>query len=139
MGLSAQEHGHVFDLLGGHATIRRTVEEIPGGVKTTTTTSDPALVETLRAHVRQMARHVEENRPVRLWDPVFREVFAHSEQIRITAKDVAEGIEVRETSDDPAATAAIRAHASKVNAFVGGGHAAARPPWAGGGRGARGR
>jgi hypothetical protein len=135
MGMSAEEHGNIFDLLSGHAAITRTVGEVPGGVKTITTTHDPELVETLREHVRQMTRRLEAGRPVRQWDPVFRDVFAHSESIRLEVVDIEGGVEVTETSDDPKAVEAIRAHAKKVNAFVAGGHPAARPPWAGGGRG----
>jgi hypothetical protein len=135
MGMTAEEHGNVFDLLSGHAAISRKVEAVPGGVKTTTTTTTAALVPVLRAHVRQMKAHLEEGRPVRLWDPVFRDVFANSSAIKLEMKDIDGGIEVVETSDDPAAAEAIRAHATKVDGFVAGGHAAARPPWAGGGRG----
>jgi hypothetical protein len=138
MGMTAEEHGNVFDLLSGHAAIARQVEAVPGGVKTTTTTTTAALVPVLRAHVRQMKAHLEEGRPVRLWDPVFRNVFANAKTIKLEFKDIDGGIEVVETSDDPAAAEAVRAHAMKVNAFVSGGHAAARPPWAGGGMRMRG-
>ena len=139
MGMTADEHGNIFDLLSGHAAIARKVEAVPGGVKTTTMTTTAALVPVLRVHVRQMKAHLEENRPVRLWDPVFRDVFANAESIKLELRDIDGGIEVIETSDDPEAAEAIRAHATKVNAFVAGGHAAARPPWAGGGRGRMGR
>lgn len=136
MGMTAAEHGNIFNLLSDHKTITRKVEEVEGGVKTITTTTEPALVETLRAHVRQMARRVRDGRPVRLWDPAFRDVFAHYDEIELTFRDVEGGIEVIETSENPKAADAIRAHATKVNTFVEGGHAAARPPWAGGaGRG----
>ena len=135
MGMSAAEHGNVFDLLSSHAAITRKVVQIPGGVKTTTTTTKPELVETLRAHVRQMSRHLKQGQPVRIWDPVFRDVFAHHDEITLVAKDIDGGIEVTETSENPEVVPLIRAHAKKVDAFLAGGHAAARPPWAGVGRG----
>jgi hypothetical protein len=134
-GMSVDEHGAIRDLLGGHAAIARKVEEIPDGVRTTTTTTKPELVETLRTHVRQMSRRLEQGRPVRMWDPVFRGVFAHADEIKLTTKDIEGGIEVTETSSNPAVVTLIRAHAAKVSDFVARGHAAARPPWAGGGRG----
>ena len=111
------------------------MEEIPGGVRTTTTTTKPELVETLRAHVRQMSRHVKQGQPVRMWDPVFRDIFAHYDEITLVAKDIEGGIEVTETSENPEVVPLIRAHAKKVDGFVAEGHAAARPPWAGVGRG----
>lgn len=134
-GMSDEEHSAIFDLLGGHEAIARMVEEVPGGVRTTTTTTKPELVETLRTHVRQMARRLEQGRPVRMWDPVFRGVFAHADEIKVATKDIAGGIEVTETSTNPSVVTLIRAHAAKVSDFVARGHAAARPAWAGGGRG----
>ena len=71
-GMSGDEHDAIFDLLSGHSAIARTVKEIPDGVRTTTTTTEPELVGTLRTHVRQMVRRLERGRPVRMWDPVFR-------------------------------------------------------------------
>jgi hypothetical protein len=135
MGMSAGEHAAIGGLLTGHKAIRRTVTEIPGGVRTTTTTTDSALIGTLRAHVRQMARRLEQGRPVRMWDPVFRGVFAHADEITVATKDIDGGIEVTETSENPDVVPLIRAHAAKVSAFAEQGHAAARPPWAGRGRG----
>jgi hypothetical protein len=137
-GMTAEAHETIFNLLSGHAEITRTVEEVPGGVKTTTTTSRETLAPLVRLHVKQMAENLKEGRAVRMWDPVFRDVFAHHEAISLVMKDVPGGVEVTETSEKPEAVAAIRAHAKKVSSFVSDGHAAARPPWAGGG-GGRGR
>lgn len=133
--MSASEHGTIRDLLGGHAEIERAVTEIPDGVRTVTTTGRPELVEALRRHVRQMESRLREGRPVRIWDPAFRDVFAHADAIRIEERDVEGGIEVVETTDDPAVVPIIRAHARAVSRFVAGGHEAARPPWAGRGMG----
>jgi len=134
-GMSGDEHNAIFILLSWHNTIARTVKEIPNGVQTRTTTTKPELVETLRTHVRQMVRRLKQQRPVRMWDPVFRDVFAHADEITVSLKDVEGGIEVMETSNDPLVVMMIRAHAAKVSSFVANGHAAARPPWAGRGQG----
>jgi|GEM_PF-765061 len=123
MGMSAAEHSNVLRLLSSHQEITRKVEEIPGGVRTTTTTTKPELVETLRAHVRQMSRHVKQGQPVRMWDPVFRDIFAHYDEITLVAKDIEGGIEVTETSENPEVVPLIRAHAKKVDGFVAEGHA----------------
>jgi hypothetical protein len=53
--MSAEGHGPISHLLRQHDTITRAVEEIPGGVLTTSMTSKPELIATLRTHVRQMA------------------------------------------------------------------------------------
>lgn len=137
-GMSDVEHGNIQALLSAHQSIRRTVEEIEGGVKTTTVTDRPELVASLQEHVRQMSKRLETGRQVRVWDPLFREIFAHADEISLTWTDLENGIEVVETSENPDVVPLIRAHAKKVNRFVAEGHTAARPPWAGGrGRGQR--
>lgn len=134
-GMSSREHGNIQSLLRGHETIERTVECLDDGVRTRTVTSDPALVPRLRQHVRQMEQRLRQQRPVRLWDPVFRDLFAHADAIQLQFEDIEGGIAVVETSDDPEVVPLIQAHARKVNQFVAEGHAAARPPWAGPGMG----
>ena len=55
-------------LLTNHDSIQRQVTEVPGGVVTTTTSTDPDLTELLRRHVRQMQSRLESGRPIRMWD-----------------------------------------------------------------------
>ena len=73
-GLMQDAHALVFD----HQAITRTVENIADGVRTETTSSDPALVNVLRRHPREMVAHFEAGGMVRGWDPVFRELAAFS-------------------------------------------------------------
>lgn len=105
-------------LVHAHESITRKVEEIPGGVRTTNTTTNPAMVETLRQHPRNMKAFYDQGGSVRHWDPLFVELAKHSGKIKMTFRDIENGIEVESTSDDPAVTALIRAHAYKVNEFV---------------------
>lgn len=131
-GMTAEEHEPIWELLDHHRAIQRTIEETPDGVKTTTTTQRPELVATLRTHVRQMIERLEQRQPVRMWDPVFRDVFNHADEITVSIEEVPGGIVVTETSDQPEVVPMIQAHAQAVNRFVDQGHTAARPPWAGG-------
>ena len=48
-----------------------------------------------------MRTHLEKNIPVRMWDPVFQGIFAHSQEITLDYRDIDGGIEVTETSDQP--------------------------------------
>ena len=130
--MMADEHEAIWTLLDHRASIKRSVEEIPNGVKTTTTTSDPDLVSTLRKHVQQMAQRVKAGALVRMWDPVFRDIFDHAGEIKVSIQDVEGGIEVTQTTAKPDVVPMIRAHARKVAQFIEQGHAAVRPPWAGG-------
>lgn len=133
-GMSDAEHERVRALLDNHQHIQRTVEQIPGGVKTTTTTDQPDLVATLRTHVREMTTRLKSNRPVRLWSPVFRDVFDHADKIEISDQEVPNGIVVTETTTDAEVVPMIRAHANSLSGFVAQGRDAAAPPWARGQR-----
>lgn len=52
------------DLFHRHTQLRRTVEEIPGGVRATTESDDPALVAQLQAHVAAMYQHLDQGREI---------------------------------------------------------------------------
>lgn len=105
-------------LLANHDRVTRQVEILDNGVRTTTTTDDPDLVETLRAHVRQMADLLQGEGRIRNWDPVFREIFDHREAIELEIADIDNGVEVVEVSPDPSVARLIQAHARKVDEFV---------------------
>ena len=112
-------------LLDSRESLRRTVEEIPGGVRTVTTTSDPDLVPVLQTHVEKMAELVEGGGRVRRWDPLFVELFDRADEIVIEFEHLKDGIAVVETSTDPEVAKLIRAHAVKVLEFIERGYDAA--------------
>lgn len=105
-------------LLGRHEAIRRTIEDIEGGVSTVTTSDDPAVVDSIRVHVRQMEQRLKDGAGLRHWDPLFVEIFKHHDRIRMTIVDVEGGVRVTETSDDPQVVALVRQHARVVSEFV---------------------
>ena len=105
-------------LLGHHESIRRTVEDVEGGVVTMTTSDKPEVAALLRTHVRQMEERVRQGAGLRHWDPLFVELFKHYDKIRMTIVDVEGGVRVTETSDDPQVTALIRQHARTVSEFA---------------------
>jgi len=107
------------ELLAKHDKIKRTVEDIPGGVRTVTTSDDPEIAGLIRLHVRQMAARYEAGMPVRKWDPLFVELLKHFDKITMTMEDVPGGLRVIETSDDPQVALLIRQHAHRgVSEFV---------------------
>ena len=108
----------VWTLIDNHDAIARKVEEIPGGVKTVTTSTDPDLVPVLRRHVREMADLIESGGRLRAWDPLFAEIFDHTDAIEIEIEDIEGGVIVTEISEDEEVAKLIRAHAYKVLEFV---------------------
>lgn len=119
----------IHDLLVQHEKIQRAVEDIPGGVRAVTTSADPEVANQIRAHVWQMKGRIEQGRPIRMMDPLFREIFRRHEQIKLEVVEVQGGAQVTETSDDPQVVLLIRQHARRaVSEFVAGGMRRAMRP-----------
>ncbi len=107
-----------MEMFNRHTEIRRTVEEIPGGVRTTTESDVPALTAQIQAHVSSMYGHLQQGAEVtcrsQSLPTLFRNAGSYRRQLTITAK----GVTVVETSNDPALVNAIRDHAREVSGFV---------------------
>jgi hypothetical protein len=105
-------------LFDRHTELRRTVNEIPGGVRTTTESDTAELTALLQAHVSSMYGHVNQQAEVTCMSnslpTLFRNATRYRRQLSLTTK----GVSVTETSDDPQLTAAIRHHAAEVSGFV---------------------
>ncbi len=105
-------------LFDRHTELRRTADEIPGGVRTTTESDSAELTALLQAHVSSMYGHVNQQAEVTCMSnslpTLFRNATRYRRQLSLTTK----GVSVTETSDDPQLTAAIRAHAAEVSGFV---------------------
>ncbi|RDV17078.1 hypothetical protein DXT99_00745 [Pontibacter diazotrophicus] len=109
----------IRQLLMQHEKIDRRVENLENGVRTRTVSDDPQIATAIRAHVRQMKDRMEEKKPIRQMDPVFRELFENAEKIDLQIKDIEGGVEVIETSEDPQVVLLIQQHAHRaVSEFV---------------------
>jgi len=120
--LMQDAHALVFN----HQSIARTIDDIPNGVKTVTTTTDPELLKILQRHPREMGDLYAQGGRVRAWDPLFTELSAVANEITMTVTKIEDGVEVVSTSSNPEVVKLIRAHARKVNEFVNRGRAAMR-------------
>lgn len=127
MGRSG-DHATIHSLMAEHQKIRRTVTEIPGGVRTETTSEDPATAALILQHTLEMQARVENGTPIRMWDPLFREIFRNHEAIAMKVEEIDGGVRVIETSDDPEVAALIRQHAKVVNEFTAEGMARMHEP-----------
>jgi len=112
----------IHDLLVQHEKIQRAVEDIPDGIRAVTTSIDSEVAGRIRAHVWQMKERIEQGRPIRMMDPLFREILHHHERIKLEVVEVPGGAQVTETSGDPQVVLLIRQHARRaVSEFVAGG------------------
>ena len=119
MGSATQaDMSSYMKLFDRHTELRRTVETIDGGVRTTTESDAPELIALLQAHVSSMYTHLNQRAEVTCMSSslptLFRSSTSYRRELTITAK----GVVVTETSSDPRITSAIREHAQEVSGFV---------------------
>jgi uncharacterized protein len=131
-GAGGQDDRHDEDrdvfhfLLSNHQQIQRTVKELPDGVETLTESRSPEVAAKIKEHVHWMAHRIEQNHPIRMRDPLFAEIFKHTDKIQMKHEETENGVRVVETSEDPYVAQLIQAHAKVVSAFVERGHIEAR-------------
>ena len=112
----------IHRLLRAHQAVEREVEDVRGGVRTTTISDDADVAALIRTHVAQMKARVESGETIRGMDPLFREIFEHHRKIEMEIEDISGGVRVRETSRHPQVVLLIRQHARRaVSEFVRGG------------------
>lgn len=107
-----------MEMFNRHTELRRVVEEIPGGVRTTTESDSPDLIAQLQAHVSNMYTHVGQGSEVACMSQSLPILFRHSTDYRRHLSHTPKGVIAEETADDPTITRAIRAHAVEVSGFV---------------------
>jgi uncharacterized protein len=105
-------------LLANHDKIKRTVKELPNGVETLTESETPQVAAKIKEHVEWMSVRIKEANPIRMRDPLFAEIFKHTDKIKMQHENTEKGARVTETSDDPAVVKLIQAHAKVVSGFV---------------------
>jgi len=114
-----QEDREVFHfLLTHHEKITRTVKQLDNGVETLTESTDADVASRIKEHVKWMEHRIQESQPIRMRDPLFAEIFKHTDKIKIVRKETDNGIQVTETSDDAHVVSLIKAHAEVVSGFV---------------------
>ncbi len=118
----------VHELMMNHDKLRRSVTNLPDGVRTLTESDDPALAQQLRSHVSAtgefVAKGVDPNLPMSTASlhGVLRSGAKIVRRTELTGK----GILVTETSTDSATVALVQAHAAEVTDLVNRGMVAMR-------------
>jgi CubicO group peptidase (beta-lactamase class C family) len=118
MGMSAADMQLYMQMFARHNDISRTVEEIPGGVRTTTESNSPDLAAQLQTHVSGMYNRLGQGSEVTCMSQslptLFRNAGGYRRQLTVTPT----GVIAEETADDPNLVQAIREHAQEVSGFV---------------------
>ena len=117
---SDQEDFHY--LLTNRDKIHREVTNLDNGVQTVTESDDAAVAKRIQVHVAAMHRRVSEGDPIHRRDPLFDALFRRADRITMEIEKTDQGVQVKETSDDPLTVRLIQAHAQVVSLFIKNGH-----------------
>ncbi len=108
----------VRDLILNHDRIRRTVTNLPDGIKTLTESDDPQIAQVLKAHVASMEKRLSEGREFNLFSPTIPVLFQNKDKIKTVVETTDKGAIMTQTSSDPTVVAALQAHAVEVSELV---------------------
>lgn len=114
----------VHEMLAGHDKIKRTVENLPDGIRTVTESEDPQVAQAIKAHVGSMEQRLKEGRIFNLFSPTLPVLFDNKDRIRTRVEATEKGSVVTQTSADAKVVAALQAHAVEVSELARDGMAA---------------
>ena len=114
---TAGEHNDIRELFFNHDRIKRTVTNLPDGIRTITESDDPQVAETIKKHVAEMGKRVEEGRDpgLPIESPALKAIFRDKDKINSTYEVTEKGIIVVQTSTDAGAVKALQQHAAEVS------------------------
>jgi hypothetical protein len=105
----------VHAMIFNHDKIKRSVTNLPDGIRTITESDDPQVARAIRAHVASMERRLNDGKEFNLFSPTIPVLFEKRDKIKTVVADTEKGSLVTQTSNDPKVIAALQAHASEVN------------------------
>ena len=115
-----RESAELAVMFNNFSTLSRTVENLPNGIRSVTTSSDPAVMDALVSHVVGMIGRVEakDSPDIFIQSPTLDIFFERGDQIETTIDVTNEGIVVKQTSEDPELVEAMHIHAAEVSAMA---------------------
>ncbi len=112
--------GTIHELFLNHDRIKRTVTNLPNGIRTTTESDDPRIAQLIKEHVANMGQRVDAgNDPgLPIESGALHAIFKNYDKIQTKVETIEEGVVVIQTSADKEAVAALQQHALEVSDFV---------------------
>lgn len=123
---SAADMGVVHDLLNDNTRIKRSVVNLPDGIRTITESDDPKVAQAIKAHVASMSQRLEDGREFNLFSKTLPVLFENRDKIRSKVEMTDKGAVVTRTSADARVVAALQGHAAEVSELARDGMAAMR-------------
>jgi hypothetical protein len=118
----------IHTLFVNHDRIKRTVTNLPNGIRTVTESDDPQIAALLKTHVGDMLKRVGagDDPGLPIESEALHSIFRDKDKIHTSVETTANGVIVVQTSDDKQAVAALQKHAAQVTDFAQEGMAALR-------------
>jgi hypothetical protein len=111
---SSADMGLVHDLVMNHNRIRRTVTNLPDGIKTITESDDPQVAQTIKDHVASMSQRLKDGREFNIFSSTLPVLFENRDKIKSVVEVTEKGSVVTRTSTDAKVVAALQGHAAEV-------------------------
>lgn len=116
--------GLVHEMLDNHEAIKRTVSNLPNGIRTVTESDDPKVAQAIKAHVASMEQRLKDGRIFNLFSSTLPVLFDNREKIRTAVEMTQKGAIVTQTSANAQVVAALQSHAGEVDELARDGMAA---------------
>ena len=138
---TASELGDLHKMFRNHDKIKRMVANLPDGIRTVTESDDPQLAATIKKHVAEMGKRVEEGRDpgLPLETPALHLIFRNKDKIKTSYETTEKGVVVIQKSTDATAVKALQDHAAEVTDLANRGMVAAHEAMTKNGGGMMGR
>jgi hypothetical protein len=114
----------VHAMLFAHDKIKRTVDNLPDGIRTVTESDDPGVARAIKAHVASMEKRLSDGKIFNLFSPTLPVLFENRDKIKTVVETTERGSIVTQTSGDAKVVAALQAHAVEVSELARDGMAA---------------
>lgn len=128
----ARDRGVWQQLLSDHARIRRVLRHSQEGgvgtVESLTESDDPEVAARIIDHAKAMQARMRTGATVRIWDPVFRDLFKNHAEVTLNVTPTPKGVKIVESCAEPDTILLMRSHAIGVSAFVRDGHTSGSEP-----------
>ncbi len=104
----------VHDLVMNHAQIKRTVTNLPDGIRTVTESDDPQVAQAIKAHVASMSQRLKDGREFNIFSTTLPVLFENRDKIKSVVEVTDKGSIVTRTSTDAKVVTALQGHAAEV-------------------------
>jgi hypothetical protein len=110
----------IHELFANHDRIKRSVTNLPNGIRTETTSDDPQVIQWIKTHVAEMGQRLAagDDPGLPIESDALHALFRNKDKIDTSVETLANGVVVVQTSADPTTVAALQEHAAQVTEFV---------------------